>query len=179
MNSFSLIFPALNLFVLPDTIQRGPGRWILDKSLLSDETFIESIRSFWPSWRSQKGRFASSQEWWDVGKSKIKGLAVAYSSSKKNASLQARTLLSNLAVYLKSQLDCGRVSCQDAYVSTLASIAKLDLCDLEAARVRSRVRWAEEVEASTAYFLRLEKKQGTESWFLAIKDDSGSVFCRP
>ena len=160
---------------IPDTIQRGPGRWILNKSLLSDETFIESIRSFWPSWHSQKGRFASLQEWWDVGKSKIKGLAVAYSSSKKNASLQARTLLSNLAVHLKSQLDCGRVSCQDAYVSTLASLAKLDLSDAEAARVRSRVRWAEEGEASTAYFLRLEKKRGTESWFSAIKDDSGSV----
>ena len=69
----------------------------------------------------------------------------------------ARTLLSNLASHLKHRLDCGLVSSQDAYVSTLASLAKLDLADAEAAKVRSRVRWAEDGEVSTAYFLRLEK----------------------
>ncbi len=160
---------------IPDSIQRGPGRWILNKSLLSDETFVEIIRSFWSSWRLQKGCFSSLQKWWDMGKSKVKGLAVAYSSSKKSASLQARTLLSNLASHLKAQLDRGLVSCQDAYVSTLASLAKLDLSDAEAAKVRSRVRWAEDGEASTAYFLRLEKKRGCESWFSAIKDDHDSI----
>lgn len=160
---------------IPDSIQRGPGRWILNKSLLSDEAFVEIIQSFWLSWRPQKGCFPSLQKWWDVGKSRIKGLAVAYSSSKKNASLQARTLLSNLASHLKAQLDRGLVSCQNAYVSTLASLVKLDLSDAEAAIVCSKVYWAEDGEASTAYFLRLEKKRGCESWFSAIKDDHGSV----
>lgn len=76
---------------IPDSIRRGPGRWILNKSLLSDKVFAESICSFWTSWRSQC-RFASLQKWWDAGKSKIKGLAVAYFSSKKKYTLLARTL---------------------------------------------------------------------------------------
>ena len=160
---------------IPDYIQRGPGRWLLNVSLLSDEAFLDIIRSFWASWQLQKSSFPSLQTWWDAGKCKIKGLAVAFSSKKKNASLVARTLLSNLASHLKQRLDCGLVASQDAYVSTLTSLAELDLADAKAAKVRSRVRWAEDGEVSTAYFVRLEKKRGAESWFSSIKDDQGSV----
>ncbi|XP_020616021.1 uncharacterized protein LOC110054035, partial [Orbicella faveolata] len=64
---------------------------------------------------------------------------------------------------------------RDAYVSALASPAKLDLVDAEAAKVRSRIRWAEEGESSTSYFVRLEKKHGGESWFSALKDDDNVV----
>lgn len=64
---------------------------------------------------------------------------------------------------------------RDAYVSALASPAKLDLVDAEAAKVRSRIRWVEEGESSTSYFVRLEKKHGGESWFSALKDDDNVV----
>jgi len=64
---------------------------------------------------------------------------------------------------------------RDAYVSALVSPAKLDLVDAEAAKVRSRIRWAEEGESSTSYFVRLEKKHGGESWFSALKDDDNVV----
>ena len=60
-------------------------------------------------------------------------------------------------------------------VSTLASLAKLDRTDAEAAKIRSRIRWAEDGEASTSYFMRLEKKRGAESWFSALKDDDDNV----
>lgn len=60
-------------------------------------------------------------------------------------------------------------------VSSLASLAKLDLADAEAAKVRSRVKWAEKGESCTSYFMRLEKKHGTESWFSAIKNVDGEV----
>lgn len=35
----------------------------LNKSLLSNKTFVEIIRSFWLSWHPQKGCFSSLQKW--------------------------------------------------------------------------------------------------------------------
>ena len=160
---------------IPETIPRGPGRWKFNSSLLVDDAFVASIHSFWASWRLKKSCFPSLQKWWDVGKSKIKGLSVEFGSAKKKSSLEARSLLTNLASHLKCRLDEGLVSCQDAYDSTLASLAKLDLADAEAAKVRSRVRWAEEGETSSAYFLRLEKKHGEASWFSAIRNDRDEI----
>ena len=99
---------------IPDAIQRGPGRWKLNVSLLSDEDFVDEFHALWLFWRMQKNRFPSLQKWWDAGKEKIKGLAVRFSSYKKRASLEARSLLSNLACHLKGKIDSGVVSCHDA-----------------------------------------------------------------
>ena len=160
---------------VPDTIQRGPGRWKLNVSLLRDEDFVDEVEALWLSWRMHKGLYSSLQKWWDAGKEKIKGLAVRFSSYKKKVSLEARSLLSNLASHLKAKIDSGVVSCHDAYVSTLASLSKLDLVDAEAAKVRSRIRWAEDGESSTSSVLRLEKKHGAEGWFSALKDDDDNM----
>lgn len=35
--------------------------------------------------------------------------------------------------------------------------------------MRARVRWAEEDEMSSRYFLRLEKKQGADQWIAAMR----------
>ena len=43
------------------------------------------------------------------------------------------------------------------------------------ARIRSNTQWAEEGEASTAYFFRLERKRGQQRLFSAIKNLGGVV----
>ena len=160
---------------IADAIQRGLSRWKLNVSLLSDEDFVDELQALWLFWGMQKDLFPSLQKWWDAGNEKIKGLAVHFSSYKKKASFEARSLLSNLACHLKGKIDSGVVSCHDAYVSTLVSLAKLDPTDAEAAKVCSRIRWAEDGEASTSYFMCLEKKHDAESWFSALKDYDDNV----
>ena len=49
------------------------------------------------------------------------------------------------------------------YERILAQLAFFDRTEAEGARVRSCVKWAEEGETSSRFFLRLEKKRGTES----------------
>ena len=50
------------------------------------------------------------------------------------------------------------------YERILAQLASFDLTEAEGARARSRVKWAEEGETSSRFFLRLEKERGTDSW---------------
>ena len=61
------------------------------------------------------------------------------------------------------------------YERVLAQLASFYLTEAEGARVRSRVKWAEEGETSSRFFLRLEKKRGTEGWISAIRVSNGVV----
>ena len=160
---------------IPDVIPRGPGRWKLNVSLLADDLYCTEIRDFWKYWLGQRRFFPSLPLWWDVGKKKIKRISIYYGSVHKRERNSTRELLCALADHLKSRLDEGFTSCLDVYKSTLLKIAKIDQDDAQAAKVRSRVRWAELGETSSSYFLRLEKKNGANNWFSAIRADDGTI----
>ena len=160
---------------VPEPLPRGPGRWKLNASILSDDAFVLKFKAFWSSWRLRKNSFGSLLDWWDRGKDKIKGLVINFCAGKTNESRQCRSLLVNLATHLKSKIDLGLVSLLDVYESVQSRIADIDLSAACGARVRSRVRWAEEGESSSRYFFRLERKHGSENWISAMKNPDGSV----
>ena len=87
----------------------------------------------------------------------------------------SRSVLSALACHLKGRIDDGVVSLMPVYERVLGQLAAFDLTEAEGARVRSRVKWAEEGETSSRFFLRLEKKRGTESWISAMRVSNGVV----
>ena len=91
----------------PAQLFRGPGRRKLNSSILRDLDFSSNIESFWTSWRRRKKDFRSIQLWWDRGKDRLKGLAIAFCSRKKALQEKERTLLVNLASHLKAKIDHG------------------------------------------------------------------------
>jgi len=139
-------------------------------SILDDPDFITLITEFWTQWRKRKLSFPSILDWWDLGKSKIKGLPINYCNGKSRERHGSRSLLSNLASHLKSRIDSGVVSCIEVYQNALAQISSLDSIAAKGSQIRSRVRWAEEGETSSSFFLRLEKKRGSGSWISAIRN---------
>ena len=46
---------------IPEPIPRGPGCWKLNVSILSYQSFKDSVSSFWSSWRGRKSSFESSR----------------------------------------------------------------------------------------------------------------------
>lgn len=155
---------------IPEVVPRGPGRWLLNVSILDDPDFITLITEFWTQWRKRKLSFPSILDWWDLGKSKIKGLPINYCNGKSRERHGSRSLLSNLASHLKSRIDSGVVSCIEVYQNALAQISSLDSIAAKGSQIRSRVRWAEEGETSSSFFLRLEKKRGSGGWISAIRN---------
>ena len=79
--------------------------------------------------------------------------------------------------HLKGEVDRGVVSCLGPYQSALAELERLDLAEAEGARIRARIRWIEEGEASTAFFFRKEHKQSADHWVPALWDPEGAVHC--
>lgn len=155
--------------LIPEVVPRGPCRWHLNVSTLDDPDFITLITDFWTQRQKRKHSFPSILDWWDLGKSKIKGLTIKHCNEKSRERHGFRSLLSNLASHLKSRIDSGVVSCIEVYQNVLSQISNLDSLAAKGSQIRSRVRWAEEGETSSSFSFRLEKKHGSESWISAIR----------
>ena len=112
---------------IPEPLPRGPGCCKFNASILSDEAFVTSFKTFWSCWHLCKNSFGSLLEWWDRGKEKIKGLVISFRAGRNNESKQSRELLVNLATHLKSKIDLGQVSLLDVYESVQSRIADIDL----------------------------------------------------
>ena len=82
-----------------------PGLWKLNVSVLEEEEYFHLIRDFWSTWRRRKHLFPSLAKWWEVGKSRVKGLTISYCSRRSRSGSQERDLLVRLAKHLKSRLD--------------------------------------------------------------------------
>ena len=160
---------------IPSPLPRGPGRWKLNVSILSNAEFVVAVKRFWSTWRLCKSSFRSLQSWWDRGKEELRGLAVRFCCAKSQNLSSSRSLLTNLSNHLKWKIDQGFDSLLSILENVSAKIAELVLHEAEGAKVRSRIKWAEEGEASTSYFLRLEKKNGSDGWISAMKNADGSL----
>ena len=90
-----------------------------------------------------------------------------------------RDLLSRLVSFLKEKLDAGAAFCLAPYHTALSNLGKLDLEAARGAQVRSRVRWTEEGEVSSAYFFRLIKKQSADRLVAALRCPDGTVVNSP
>ena len=164
---------------VPDVAPPGPGLWQLNTSILSEQEYFNLVAEAWRNWRFAVPRFPSFAKWWVEGKSLIKGLTIKYCSERSRVRSNSRGLLVHLIDHLKAKVDNGSSSCVGPYQSAMAELAKFDLEVARGAQVRSRARWVEEGETSSAYFFRLEKKCGVDRWISAIKLDDGTIVSSP
>ena len=153
----------------------GPGFWKLNTSILSEDSYFQLISDFWFSWQQRRQHFSSLLKWWEEGKSRIKGLSIKYCKNRNNCKSLERSILNNLASHLKSLVDSGRSSLQHVFNNTLSRLKALDLEIARGLQTRSRIQWVEEGESSSAFFLRLVKKNSVDRNITALRADDGSV----
>ena len=72
---------------VPAAVSPGPGLWKLNTSILDEIEYFAFISFFWANWRCQKICFCSLSDWWEAGKSKIKGLTVSYCADRSKHGL--------------------------------------------------------------------------------------------
>ena len=88
-------------------------------------------------------------------------------------------LLTYPAQHLKAQVDAGFNSCVAPKRSTLAQLETLDSKAARGAQVRSRTRWIEDGESSSAFILHQERKCGVDCTISALRREDGSVVSSP
>lgn len=160
---------------VPDAISPCPGLWKLNSSILDEPEFVLLISNFWSFWRGKIFSFSSLADWWDAGKAENKRLSIDYCWNRAKVKRGERDLLSHLFSFLKEKLDAGATFCLAPYHTALSNLGKLNLEAAHGAQVRSRIRWMEEGEVSSAYFFRLIKKQSAYRLVAALRCPDGTV----
>jgi len=159
---------------LPSMVHRGRGLWKFNVSHLNNDAFIQMVSNFWQAWRLEKTSFFSLSAWWDAGKSRLRSKIRAFSRAIAASTRQRIRSLENTLVHLNRRLHAGE-DVSDLLSETKASLAAAHKQQARGARIRAQVQWAEEGEASTAYFFRLEKKRGQRKLFHSIRNLAGCV----
>ena len=168
-------------FDLGDAFARGPGVWKFNVSLLDNPAYCDLVRSFWTFWRSRDtADFSSSLDWWDQGKFYLRELTRVFSRSRASEASQHKRHLQRRLAVLQRLFDGGDSRSFSELCSIQEELRGIHLRQARASQGRSRCRWAEEGETSSAFFLSLEKKHRAKQTITSIRDpDSGIVHHDP
>lgn len=164
-----------------NTALRGPGVWKINNAILNDRVFKDTFETFWIDWQQQKCRFGDIQTWWDLGKIKIKSLCREYCRDKR--AKQDELLVSLRQEYTEllderdSSLDSSVPEERLEYLKT--EITNLESKRMEGAIIRSRIKYREEGEKCSKYFIDLEKQNAVNKTIDSLRSADGEILTEP
>ena len=142
--------------------ERGPGYWKLNNSLLKEKDYLDTINTLIESF-TLNGEYEDmpNDTKWELLKLLIKEETIQYSKQRavKNK---------NVLIQLQADLDCCESLLakdprnRDALYKRENILLQIDLFEQErtkSAQTRARMRWVEEGDKNTKFFLNLEKSK--------------------
>ena len=148
-------------------IIRGPGIWKMNASVIKTELFKNAFTSMWKNWKKKKSDY-TLDVWWDLGKKMIKELSQNISKMLAREKKIEQEIISNRICFLKE-----RNGNQDEIKHLEEKLKVIYEEKGRGTKIRSRAKWWEEGERSTAYFHGLERKRGKEKLWDCILDENG------
>ena len=143
--------------------KRGPGVWKMNRSVIESDLFKNTFAHFWQSWVHKSADYEDIKSWWDIGKQKIKELTI-WVATQTN---QSKKHIEHLEKRLNSKSE--NENSNEEQTKWRQEIQNYYKSKSEAARIRSKQKWYESGEKSTAYFFALEKKRQTSKSWKKIK----------
>ncbi len=138
---------------------RGPGFWKMNRSLLEDIDYVEMIKKVIKE-TTDLNEGANPQLMWETVKDQIRGNTIRYSARKKKNRERVMKECEKEMQNLEKSLDSDPHN--DEIIKRLTSVKKTldDIVEekTKGSKIRCKVRWYEEGEKSTKYFLSLEKR---------------------
>ncbi len=174
---------ALLIEISEKTSKRGKGYWKLNSSILKDTEYQTLIKELITDTTTKYDKHVTKCKLWQFLKLRIKEASIAYSIKKSKSK---RDSIKQLEIELNViDKTIAQSQINDNDIQKTRKLMKQQLDSLYAdkaigAQIRSRAKWIEEGEKSSAYFLNLEKKRQTANNIQSLKykekqsrDDTG------
>ena len=165
-----LVYIELNLH---NTKPRGPGVWKFNNSLLQDEFFCSSVCDLIDHTLQFRSSFPSDIVLWDWLKSEIRFFSINYSREKWRQFSREKISTINRLSLLKRQLSSGDPAVKFEILNLESILKQLYDRQLEGSKIRSRVKWLEEGETPSKFFLRLENERHAKSLISSVYNSAG------
>ena len=167
---------CVTLFMDFDTSTRGPGRWKLNTSILTDKTYNDNIKSLLTKTQDEYKNI-SKQFVWEICKIKIKEFTISYCKYKQKVrknvikELEDRVQAKEQEV-INSNYNRNKQAERDELINDLHNLVNESN---KGAQIRSRAKWVEEGEKSTKFFFNLEKQNISKNTIRKLKKEDGSL----
>ncbi len=166
-------------FNLSTALQRGPGLWKFNNSLISDPVFCAYVSDRIADLTTCRSFFPLVKQWWDFFKKSLESDIISFAKNKHRLQQRERVLLTNRVIELKQRLVNGDRFVSSEIAALKSQLQAIFLRDLEGVKVRSKVQWIEQGGKPTRFFFKLERESSTKNHLDSILDANGTeVFTR-
>ena len=161
---------------LISNVKRGPGYWKFNDSLLKDIEFVESMNSMINSFKEQNQLLDPLLKW-DFCKIKIRELCIFYSKQKaamrRDDLAELKKELNSIDINLSADPQNLNLVLQRDELKKKIEVH--DLHEAKSAQVRSRIKYIEEGEKNTKYFLNFEKARANGKVMDSLLTEDGKI----
>ena len=158
----------------------GPGLWKLNTSFLSDITFVNEIKRVIRETIDQykEDKNVDDSLLWEMVKMNIREFSIKYGARKKKHQKTKQILLEEQVSFLEKEFESSDVP-NEEILSKLQK-AKTELEEIieyktKGAIIRSRVKWYNEGEKNSKYFLQMERRHYKRKNISSLKRTDGSI----
>lgn len=160
--------------------QRGPSYWKFNNSLLKDKAYVSVINNIIEESSRDETKLSPHTKW-ELCKIRIREQSIAYSKHKRQKQKDNIKIMQTKLQLLENELAAPQAD-NERLISEIIRV-KTDLeinalAEARGAQIRSRIKFIEEGEKNTRYFLGLEKANGSKNTISALKTEDGKLLTK-
>ena len=156
-------------------IKKGPGYWKFNNKVLKDEYYKRQIKNIVGNIEKQNVSFC---EKWEMVKIKCREFTQRFCAKNKNKDDLLRKDLEKKIGIIQNKVDGVDVideQMKKEYIRVKHELEDLYEKDCKGASIRARVKWIEEGEKNTKYFMGLERKNGEKKNIIRLRKDNSLI----
>ena len=161
--------------------KRGSGFWKFNSSLLHDQHYVDLVKLILHESLERHNNLEDKGLLWDTIKCEIRGMTITF--SKRKSFIEKQNMMELKRKYDKLSADLNSGNASDQTQSDLDEVVKeLETINDKQTRstmLRSKAKWSELGEKSSAYFLGLEKRNYKNKCITTLQLDDGTTTTVP
>ncbi|KAK3091503.1 hypothetical protein FSP39_020293 [Pinctada imbricata] len=158
----------VHLTINIEKISKGPGIWIMNKRTIQSEQFRDTFNAFWDYWKYEIKNYDSIKIWWELTKKKIKEITINISKALNRQNKNLLDKEKKLDILLR-----GDDTDENEINKLKTEIKESYKIKSDGYRIRSKIKYYENNEKSTKYFLCQEKNNAKNKIWRKIKLENG------
>ena len=159
-----------------ENFKRGPGIWKFNNSLLNDQLFLADINCLIDTFLLENAHKEPSLTW-ELLKNEIKAKTIQICNEKRQKTFCESKQLLNEINKINERLSTTPDSKElhDNLIRLQKKLEILSLHKTKGAQIRSRIKFIEDGEKNTKYFLSIEKSRGDKNTIQELKRDNKNL----
>ena len=161
---------------LAKNVDIGPGQWIFNNTLLTDEIFVNQIQEVINSFNENKHNFPSNRSLWEFLKQNLSCVSKSYSirkSAKERSKIEE--VRYNLEVLESININ-DRTESVEKVLNELKNFEKEYISKrIQGTLLRSKLPGVDEGDLNLAYYTKLEKLKAEQNTIYSLENNDGML----